>query len=495
MGLFDIFSDILGTKNQTQVRTPTNQFKAVSPAAPGTVAAANAQATGAGGPAQDTIQRQSALSDQLTAASRGEGPNPALEQLKQTTSANVNRAAGTAASMRGVNPALAARMAVDTGAGANQEAAGQAATLSAQQQIAARGQLGQNLAQTGGMQLGQQSTGIQALGTAGGLDLGAQGMNEQVAAQNAGLDLGAQQLQAGVAAQNTGINAGLAGGVLNAAGAIPFMDEGGEVPGPLHSYLDELHGAAPTPFQQFSQPVPELGGPSPMPNSPALPGAAAGDPAEKKKQPPQFFDPSATGVADFQRMTARPVHGAIYAHGGSIYSDPSYADGGRVPALVSPQEQVLPPRVAHDPTRVKNFIASGKGRVPGTAKAAGDTPRNDTVRAKLQSGSVVVPRSITQGPDAPARAATFVASVLRRSGGGPVWAMGGGQVESQEKAPGIGSRMKRMPDYAEGGYVEAPHNALMSKKPKTVTARGAGRNETKRRITKSKGNKPRYKEA
>lgn len=49
------------------------------------------------------------------------------------------------------------------------------------------------------------------------------------------------------------------------------------------------------------------------------------------------------------------------------------------------------------------------GKVPGKAKVKGDSPKNDTVNAKLSPGEVVVPRSVVKkGPEAAAR---FMAAV------------------------------------------------------------------------------------
>lgn len=54
------------------------------------------------------------------------------------------------------------------------------------------------------------------------------------------------------------------------------------------------------------------------------------------------------------------------------------------------------------------------GKVPGKAKVAGDSVKNDTVKALLSPDEIVLPRSITTAPDAPAQAAKFVAAVLAR---------------------------------------------------------------------------------
>lgn len=74
--------------------------------------------------------------------------------------------------------------------------------------------------------------------------------------------------------------------------------------------------------------------------------------------------------------------------------------GGKVPALVSPGEMVVPPGGSPQDGQM----------VPGQAKVAGDSPTNDTVPMNLDEGAVVVPRSVTQSLD-PQRVAAFMAAV------------------------------------------------------------------------------------
>jgi hypothetical protein len=56
------------------------------------------------------------------------------------------------------------------------------------------------------------------------------------------------------------------------------------------------------------------------------------------------------------------------------------------------------------------------GMVPGKAQVKGDSPKNDTVPAMLSPGEIVIPRTALQGPDAPQKAAAFVAAVLAKNG-------------------------------------------------------------------------------
>ena len=56
----------------------------------------------------------------------------------------------------------------------------------------------------------------------------------------------------------------------------------------------------------------------------------------------------------------------------------------------------------------------GGGMVPGTARVAGDSPKNDTVPIRASPGEIVIPRTIAQSDDAPAKAAEFVAALRKK---------------------------------------------------------------------------------
>lgn len=58
--------------------------------------------------------------------------------------------------------------------------------------------------------------------------------------------------------------------------------------------------------------------------------------------------------------------------------------------------------------------SSKGGEVPGEPKVFGDDERNDTVDAKLSPGEIVIPRSITESPNAAELAGHFVAAVQSR---------------------------------------------------------------------------------
>jgi len=96
--------------------------------------------------ATNSYNQQQTLANMLMQQSNGAGPNPALQQLKQQTALNNAQAAGLVSSQKGINPALASMIASQNASNANQNAAGQAATLQAQQQLASQGGLANVLA-------------------------------------------------------------------------------------------------------------------------------------------------------------------------------------------------------------------------------------------------------------------------------------------------------------------------------------------------------------
>lgn len=149
-----------------------------------------------------TLAQQQAFIQALQMQSAGLGPSVAQNQLNQATNTNLSNAMGMAASARGVNPALAARQAQQSGAQMNQQAAGQAATMRAQEQLGAQGMLGNqlNTMQTQNLQM--------------------QGVNANTAQANA---------QA---------NAGIAGGLLGGLGAGGAAMAGGKYNGGMVGYAD-----------------------------------------------------------------------------------------------------------------------------------------------------------------------------------------------------------------------------------------------------------------
>jgi hypothetical protein len=102
----------------------------------------------------------------------------------------------------------------------------------------------------------------------------------------------------------------------------------------------------------------------------------------------------------------------------------------------------------------------GGGMIPGQAQVAGDSYSNDTVPIAASPGEIMLPRSVTQAPDAPDKARDFVEEVL--AGKGPsrkVRMAEGGMVEAMKAwlaAKGEGDKQKTGQAVAEEGSKHLP---------------------------------------
>lgn len=163
--------------------------------------------------------QQQNLANQFGDIAKGEGPNPAQAMLNQQTGNNIAQQAALMAGQRGAgaNAGLIARQAGQMGAGLQQQAVGQGATMQAQQSLnAMQAQAAQQQAmqQVAAGQIGQQANVMQNL--AGNA---LQGQNNVIGGQNAAnnANLGNQNMM-------NGANQAIAGGIMNGIGsALPMM--------------------------------------------------------------------------------------------------------------------------------------------------------------------------------------------------------------------------------------------------------------------------------
>jgi hypothetical protein len=313
------------------------------------------QAQGGIGNQSNVYAQQQALAGQLGQLAAGQGPNPALNQLQQTTGQNVANQAALMAGQRGAgaNAGLIARQAAQQGAATQQQAAGQAATLSAQQQLAytnALQQQQQNLANLATQQVGQQMGATQANTAANQAQQ--QALLGQVNAQNqAQLGASGQQNQANQYQQTAG--QGLAQGIGGGLGtAITSM----------------MTPQAPmqTSFNNSNSENAALGQ--------LVQGLAQGGQVQQ----------GGPEVARKENYKGKSQIGARLM-----------AKGGKVDAIVSPGEIYLTKEKAQKVAEGKMSPMKGE-RIPGKAKVAGDSLKNDTVHKKLEVGGVVVKRTAAQ---------------------------------------------------------------------------------------------------
>ena len=92
------------------------------------------------------------------------------------------------------------------------------------------------------------------------------------------------------------------------------------------------------------------------------------------------------------------------------------AKGGKVPALLSPGERYLPPKAVEKAEKGANPMKLGK-KVPGTPKVKGakNSYANDTVKATLDEGGIVLPRSVTQHKNPDWAAHKFVRDIMAKN--------------------------------------------------------------------------------
>ena len=223
---------------------------------------------------QATYNQQQGLAEALKQQMMGAGPSPAQEMLKQATNRGIKQSSAMVASQKGINPALAQRLAAENAAASSQEAAGQGAVLKAQERLAAQGQLG----------------GL--LGTMGTQALQGQG-------QYLGASANENDVNARIAQANTAATAGVIGAGLNAAGASMMPSgkaEGGKIDGqanvPGDSYANDT--------------VPAMLSPGEI----VIPRSKAGDPEKAKA----FVDQLLKGHGEEQSDDEIGYHHVLKAH-------------------------------------------------------------------------------------------------------------------------------------------------------------------------------------
>ena len=344
-----------------------------------------AQALQAQGP--EAIAQQQMLGRQLAAQAQGLGPSVAQRQLAQATGENIAAQQALMAGQRGAsaNVGQMARQAALAGSRAQQQAAGQAATLRAQEQLAAQAAL----AGITGQQLGQIS-GAQQLG-----------MQGATAAQQNILNAIAQanQAKAGVAGQTAAAQGRIVGGIFEGLAGLGGRAaaggaEGGEVGKDFANYADGGGIGTDAYWDRLKQ---DLGNMMPTIPSEAPELGAAG----------QRMGSALRGL-----MTpSKPQRGPM---GSEMEDYTSLAEGGSVPAMVSPGEKYLPPSEVKKVAEGKKEAHKAGETIPGKAKVKGDSYENDTVKRTLKEGGIVIPRSVIQSDDPAEKARQFVNAILAR---------------------------------------------------------------------------------
>lgn len=404
MGNF--LSGILGTNSQVGVSN-TNQFQQLQP----------------------WQQQQQQLAAILQGQASGtSGPNPAQLQLQQNTQAIAQQQATANAQNRAINPGLAARNSGNQAVAAGQGAAANAAIQQGQQQLASEKLLGD-----------VSSQGQTALNQAGGIN-------------------------AGVAAGNQQAAQGIVSGITGGGGAALGLAKGGLVKKMMPSHFKAVHelyhGGSVSNYADGGLTMPDLGGnsfPSSQPASslganvqllepsaafgpnmgasnfgaaplsqPQLGQSVYGNAPSSQTGSDKTKSKSIMPTIDFgDPMAALAAFRQNYAGGGEIFKENKklekvpdsdrFSKAKEVPSMVSPGEGYLSPQKTKAVVEGKSDPIKAAEKIPGKAKVAGDSEKNDTVRKDLQEGGLVLPRSVMNSDDPSKEAAKFVADHLRKN--------------------------------------------------------------------------------
>jgi hypothetical protein len=342
---------------------------------------------------QNALANQANVFRQLQDVVSGTGPNPALAALQQATGQNIAAQNALMAGQRGGsrNVGLLARQAGLQGGALQQQAAGQGATLQAQQQLNALGQLG-GLAN---QQVAQQQAGLGALQQYG--LQGQQNILDAIARQNA---VAAQQqsslnqINAQIEADKAKQQAGMFGSVLGALGTIGGLALAPATGGTSLALPAIANAASPSfgsyNFGQYTD-VNKFAHGGKV-NKYAMGGMAANQPQSYIGQYFQNPNQMLGAINQSDNIKDANLDYSTLNDGGAVNRDGMYAQGGMAPMSLMKQG----------------------GKVPGKAVVKGDSYQNDIVDAKLSPGEIVIPRSIVNHPNAPEMAAKFVRDTLAK---------------------------------------------------------------------------------
>lgn len=340
---------------------------------------------------QGGLNNQTQTYNQLQGVINGTGPNPAQAQLNQATGANVANQAALMAGQRGAgaNVGLMARQVGQQGGALQQQAAGQGASMQAQQSLNAIGAAG-NMANT---MAGQQIAGTEASTNA---QLGEQGILQNANTAN-------NSVQAGLAGTRMQQQGSILGGVGNAvSGALGLLKaHGGEIP------AFATGGMAQDPAMGISAPPPPGAGPQ----------SGFAKYLTGMSQPEMRIPDGSADNKGLQEGMAKLGTGIGTKIGALLKPGPAqmpYAGADTSP-MEGPGSIGGGMEYAARGGDVGSKLKQG-GHVPGKPKVKGDSYANDTVKAMLSPGEVVIPNSVMQSKDPVRGAADFVRAVMAKKG-------------------------------------------------------------------------------
>jgi hypothetical protein len=96
------------------------------------------------------------------------------------------------------------------------------------------------------------------------------------------------------------------------------------------------------------------------------------------------------------------------------------AEGGKVPAMLSPGERYLPPKEVKAVAKGEKSPMQAGEKIKGKPKVGGakNSYANDVIPKTLEEGGIVLPRSVTQAKHPQWEAHKFVSAILAKKGKG-----------------------------------------------------------------------------
>lgn len=360
---------------------------------------------------QNGLANQSSVYNQMQGVANGTGPNPAQAQLAQATGANTANQAALMAGQRGSsqNAGLIARQAAMQGGANQQNAAGQAATLQAQQSLGALGQMGGMANTMASNQIGQTNANA------------ASAQAEQSSLLNANNAQNNQRsgLINATAGQQASFGGGMANGIGSAMGSsagaqggrvenMPKMAGGGmlgKIGGMFSSMMAEGGDVEQSAFQgqsKFGQ---------------YLHGVQDGGAPQAAQIPDLSKAGQSLGKGIKNQMGSTSDNSAADANSADM--EPAMAKGGKVPVLLSPGEKKLTPEQAKAAAAGKIDPMKAGKTIPGKPKVGGakNDYANDTYKSEEEPGTLILPRSVTKAKNPHWAAMRFVHAHMMANGG------------------------------------------------------------------------------
>ncbi len=391
---------------------------------------------------------QASLANMYLNQAQGNGPSPAQAMLNQNTGTNIAQQAALMAGQRGAgaNAGNLAENAARVGAATQQQAVGQSATLGAQQQLAAQ----QNLQNLSATQVGQGQAAVQGLNNAAQNEQNIlQGANTSYNNALVGMQSNVNNVNAGVAAANQqateAATSGITGALAPGASFVgSFFAKGGEVKKPAAKKpLPRMMAEGGVTGQPTSAPQSFIGNwlsSNPLvsaPNVEAYSGTTGGpmpkfgmdDKGGKQKAAPpkvaKDTPPPASEISPEEMNVA--IAGADDGAMASGAADLSTVGEGAAAGDAAVAGETAGAAEGAEGLGSLAILASKGGLMKAggkvtphnskqEAKVEGDSLKNDKIPTLLSQGEIVIPRHITMGPNAPAKAALFVARELAKRG-------------------------------------------------------------------------------